>query len=419
MTSTANVQPTTESNRAANFLRSHADKVFLVLRNTVPNLPILGKNTVVVTRYADVKEVLDNPSVFRVGYAPMMDPSVGPFMLARDNTELNTRDKGIMRSVMRRSDLEAIRKKVRADAETSLQVAQHGQIDLVNGFSRRVPALLTQDYFGLSGQSLDDILRWSRATQHDMFHNSFERNEAIKKQVHERNLEAGSEMRTRLRDVLIPACRQAIADGDDRDDILARLLRIQFNDAIEFDEQRIMTNMMGTLVGGIETTSAAVIQTLAQLFKRARALALATEIAKSDSDSEEDRSEFRRICREALRFDPINPLVIRICDEDFVVARGTLRRRRIKRGSTVLVCTRSAMRDGRQIELPSAFVTDRPDHHYLHLGYGHHRCLGDHISTVQVPEMVRAVLRLNNPRPVGEIDMQGGPFPERYRIQTG
>ncbi|MEM6986483.1 MAG: cytochrome P450, partial [Pseudomonadota bacterium] len=60
-----------------------------------------------------------------------------------------------------------------------------------------------------------------------------------------------------------------------------------------------------------------------------------------------------------------------------------------------------------------------PDHHYMHLGYGHHRCLGDHISLVQVPEMVRAVLRLNNPRPMGEIDKSGGPFPEHYRIQTG
>ncbi|MEM6986771.1 MAG: cytochrome P450, partial [Pseudomonadota bacterium] len=360
MTSTAEMQPAADTNRRANFLRKHADKIFFLLRNTVPNLTIPGKGVTVVTRYADVKEVLDNPSVFRVGYAPMMDESVGPFMLARDNTELNERDKGIMRSVMRRSDLESIRVMVRTQSEAALQSMAHGQIDLVPNLSRRVPAILTRDYFGLSGDTLDDILRWSRATQHDMFHNGFEDSLEIKRQVHERNLQAGAEMTDRLHNVLIPECRAAIENGDDRDDILARLLRIQFNGSVEFDESRIMSNMMGTLVGGIETTSAAVIQTLAQLFKQPRPLAMASEIAKGESDSEDDRNRLLRICREALRFDPINPLVVRVCDSDFIVARGTLRRRRVKRGNTVLVCTRSAMRDGRQLELPSAFVVDRP-----------------------------------------------------------
>lgn len=415
MTDSPAPQPAADSNRLANFLRTHVDKIFFALRNTVPNLTIPGRNITLVTRYLDVKEVLDNPQAFRVAYAPMMDESVGPFMLARDGSELNERDKGIMRSVMRRSDLEGIRSTVRQLAEESLQAVQHGQIDLVPNLSRRVPALLTDRYFGLTAPT-DDILRWSRATQHDMFHNGFEKDADVKQAVHERNLAAGAEMQALLKDVLIPGCRNEIAEGSQRDDILARLVRIRFNDAVEFDEQRIVTNIIGTLVGGIETTSAAVIQTLAQLFKQPRPLAMAKEIARSDSDSPDDRKRFEHICREALRFDPVNPLVVRVCDEDFVVARGTLRRRKVRKGNTVLVCTRSAMKDGRQVELPSAFVTDRPDHHYLHLGYGHHRCLGDHISGVQVPELVRAALRLNNPRPLGEIDKKRGPFPESYRV---
>ncbi|MEM9603432.1 MAG: cytochrome P450 [Pseudomonadota bacterium] len=407
-----------DANRLANFLRKHADTVFFLLRNTIPNLPIPGRAITVVTRYRDVKEVLDNPTVFRVGYAPMMDDSVGPFMLARDGTELNERDKGIMRAVIRRSDLAGIRSATRQNAEAALASMQHGQIDLVPQLSRRVPAMLTQDYFGLRAESLDDILRWSRATQHDMFHNGFEKNLDTKRAVHERNLQAGKEMRERLERVLIPECRAALARGDTPDHILARLLRIQFDDAVEFDEGRILSNLMGTLVGGIETTSAAVVQTLNQLFRQPRPLAMAREVANGDGDSEADHQRLYQLCREALRFDPINPLVVRVCDSDVVIARGSLRRRRVKRGATVLVCTRSAMRDGRQLELPSAFISDRPDHHYLHLGYGHHRCLGDHISTVQWPEMVRAVLRLHNARPVGEIDQAGGPFPEHYRIQV-
>ena len=82
MTSTAEMQPAADTNRRANFLRKHADKIFFLLRNTIPNLTIPGKGVTVVTRYADVKEVLDNPGVFRVGYAPMMD-APGRYVLVK------------------------------------------------------------------------------------------------------------------------------------------------------------------------------------------------------------------------------------------------------------------------------------------------------------------------------------------------
>ncbi len=42
--------------------------------------------------------------------------------------------------------------------------------------------------------------------------------------------------------------------------------------SIGFDDERIVTNMMGTLVGGIETTNAAIVQLLEQLFKRQKIL---------------------------------------------------------------------------------------------------------------------------------------------------
>ncbi len=406
-----------DENKLANFMRKHADTIFMVLRNTVPNLPI--RDFVAITRYSDVKEVLDNPGVFRVTYDESMDDSVGPFMLGRDLTEFNDRDKGIMRSVMQRGDFDRIRSTVRQIAEESLAACERDHIDLVPQLTRIVPARFTQEYFGFRTASVPDILRWSLATQLDMFHNSFEKDPVRKERVRENNRQAVAEMRTHLNDVLIPDAKRAIEAGDARDDILSRLLRIQFNDAVEFDESRIVTNVMGTLVGGIETTSQAAIQTLAQLFKRPRPLAMAREIARSDTDSDDDRAQLLQLCREALRFDPINPLVVRRCAEDFVVAKGNLRRRKIRKGKTVLVCTRSAMRDGRQLELPSAFALDRPDHHYMHFGFGHHRCLGDHITAVQLPEIVRAVLRLNDPRPIGEPDKCGGPFPEHYRIAVG
>lgn len=52
----------------------------------------------------------------------------------------------------------------------------------------------------------------------------------------------------------------------------------------------------------------------------------------------------------------------------------------------------------------------------MHMGYGPHTCLGDQISRVQVPRLVKALLKRPDLRPAGEIDFKGGPFPERYTV---
>jgi cytochrome P450 len=169
--------------------------------------------------------------------------------------------------------------------------------------------------------------------------------------------------------------------------------------------------MMGTLVGGIETTSAAIVQILDQLFCRPKILKQAIAAAHGEDDQ-----LMYRYCWEALRFNPINPFVVRRCASDYRLAAGTLRAATIKAGATVFVSGRSAMRDGRQLPAASSFVIDRPDSVYMHLGYGLHTCLGDQISRIQVPEIVRRILRIPGVHPIGGIDMEGGPFPEKYFI---
>jgi hypothetical protein len=52
----------------------------------------------------------------------------------------------------------------------------------------------------------------------------------------------------------------------------------------------------------------------------------------------------------------------------------------------------------------------------MHLGYGMHTCLGDQISRIQVPEIVKRILQIPGVRPAGDIDYGDGPFPERYPI---
>ncbi|MCM2679958.1 cytochrome P450 [Echinimonas agarilytica] len=387
-------------------LTQKPDLFFKILRNTIPVFGNTKTGPVFITRFNDVQEALTRPEVFRVMYAPMMDPSVGPFMLGRDGTTINQRDKGIMRSLIQREDIpkiKAISAKL-ADQAVSSQLDKK-QIEVVNTVSRWVPVRLTCEYFGFTGPNDESMFRWSRATQYDMFHN-----QDNDPQVHQENIEAGAQMKDFLTE-LLPKRRQEIGDNPDLDDILSRLLKSRFDDSIKFDESRIMTNIMGTLVGGIETTSQAVVQILEQLFKRPEILEQAKKLAANDDDK-----QLYQYCWEALRFNPINPFVMRQCAKDYKIASGSWRSKTIKAGAVVLVSGRSAMRDGRQVPCANDFCIDRPDYHYMHMGYGEHTCLGDMVGRIEITQMVKRLLLLPNVRPVSEIDFEGGPFPERYVI---
>ena len=396
---------------AAKFLKwmiaKHPDLLLGVIRNTIPNLALGAAGPVFITRFPDVQEALSRPDIFNVTYAPMMDPSVGPYMLGRDCTEINQRDKGIMRAFMRMEDLPAIRQKVRslANASVEKQLYTQNQIEVVSTLSRLVPIQLTGEYFGFPGPDMASMFRWGRATQYDMFHNLDN-----DPKVHQDNIDAGQEMRAYLTR-LLPERRAQLDAGAPLDDIFSRLLKSHFDPVIGFDDERIITNMMGTLVGGIETTNAAIVQLLDQLFKRPGILKEAIAVANSNDDH-----LMYRYCWEALRFNPINPFVVRHCRTDYRIAHGTLRAKTVKAGSIVFVSGRSAMRDGRQLPAPSSFAIDRPESVYMHLGYGMHTCLGDQISRIQVPEIVRRILQIPGVRPVADPDYADGPFPERYLI---
>jgi cytochrome P450 len=124
---------------------------------------------------------------------------------------------------------------------------------------------------------------------------------------------------------------------------------------------------------------------------------------------------------EALRFHPINPFVVRFCEQDYELASDTDRRALIKAGTVVLASTASAMMDDGEVDTPEEFRIGRPNYLNLHLGYGHHTCLGDQISMVQVPTIIQRLLLAKNLRRAqgsdGQVDLQGGPFPEKFVLQ--
>lgn len=199
------------------------------------------------------------------------------------------------------------------------------------------------------------------------------------------------------------------------EDIFTRLIKTRFASDVPFDEERIITNVAGLMIGSIETTSQALVQALEQILLRPDIFKEALQAAQAN-----DNQKFDRYVWEALRFNPMNPFIFRFCEQDYTLASGTPRATRIPAKTVVYAATASAMFDANELPDPEQFSIDRPNYHYMHFGYGHHTCLGDRIGLMMIPEVIKQILLRPGVRLIpgdeGKIDFQDSPFPERFVV---
>lgn len=405
------------------FARTSPQQFFTQLRAQRPILSLKGAsgrvlrkdvnipNIVLITRYADVQEILDQYSVFSVRpYSTVMDATVGsPYMLGRENSSANEEKLTMRKAFHGKNDLERVKTIVRQLAQRAIQEgAKDGQIDVVKSVTRSVPLGINEEYFGFNGPSREALARWSRATQHAFFHNPF-RDEKVNKA----SVQAGAEMRDFISTILVPQRREELKNGRPSNDIVSQVLKVShLHGQFGLSDDRIIANIIGLLVGSVETTSAAISQSLQFIMNNPGILAEAQKAAQAGNDE-----RLAKIVWEALRFDPVNPWLGRYAEQDYVIAKGTARETFIPKGSLVLASTESAMWDEEVFPQSSSFALNRDQSKFMHLGYGYHRCLGDDVSLVMVPETIKQILLLNDlrkPKANTAIDQASGPFPESY-----
>ncbi|GGF58862.1 hypothetical protein GCM10007301_18230 [Azorhizobium oxalatiphilum] len=393
------------------WLRSNWPAMYAELRADRPILPTAAFT--MVTRATDVLAVLAQPSLYSVrGNQRAMDPAVGPFMLARDETEINWEEKGLMRALLRWDDLPRVRALAGhvSAAAIANAVGKAGatgpRLDVVPTIARAVPLAIVQHIFGFAAPS-DDLLRWSFATQHGMFRNS-----PFSADVLASCHKAGEEMRAWLKPFL--AAKRAYAPSGGMDAV-SRLIDISQAPAAGISPERVLSNVCGLLVGAIETSSQAIVQIIDQFLEHAdwREAALAADAAGNIA-------AFDAYVFEALRFNPITTIQFRFVEQDRVLGEGTTYATPVKAGTVLAVCTGSAMFDAALMPDPDRFDATRPANAYLHFGVGHHECLGRYVGQVSIPEAVRQLLRqpglARAAHPAGAIDFAGGPFPEHLVV---
>ena len=388
-----------------------------------------------VTRLNDCIDILNQPSVYTV---KLYDPKMTNFLMSHDDDAFHTREKSIMQGFLNRNDLPQVRDMVTRIARDLLAEA-NGRIDAINGYTRRVPATLVRDYFGLTGEDLSALIEWSYWNQADTFYNQpFDEHTPEQRAhivaEHDRTSKALGKYIIELMARRLLAVK--LEQAKDRflwlwyalqkllrwlmgkktealtDDILTRMLRSHFDSAVEFDLQRVAINAGGLLIGAIETTSQAVAQSVQFLLNRPELLTRARQAA-----AHADPRDFDDIVFETLRFVPISPFLFRQTSQEVVIGQGTDYATRLAPFTNVLVATQSAMFDPQAYDRAEEFIPGRNWYHQYHFGYGAHECLGRYVGAVMIPEMVRQLLLLSELTQESPIDYEGGHLPQTYPLR--
>lgn len=381
----------------AGWLRSDWRPLFAELRADRPVL--VSPGFTLVTRFADVTEVLSRPEVFTVrGYAPRLESAVGgPLMLSRDNSPLNWREKGLMQVMLAPEDVPGIREQAGRWADEALDQAEaDGRIEVVGDLFRSVAGRVCGDYFGFPGPDPQTLSRWSRAVMTDVTAN-LHGDPAVKAA----SAAAGAEMMDYLRALLMERRAAGVAGHT----VFDRLVRTRLPAELGFDDERLVINVAALMLGFIENASGSLVHLVGQILQRPDVHAAAA-VAE----------DFDPYVWEALRFDPFLKMIARVCERDHLLSDGTV----VAAGSLVLAATASAMFDDAAVEEPEAFRLDRPSHTHLHFGHGPHACLGVHPGAAVICEVARRLLRRPGVRLLDDaIVRDRDVFPDRFVLGLG
>lgn len=367
-----------------------------------------NRGTAIVSRRADVVDLLSRDDDFGVVYGPRMEMITGGenFFLGMQDTPRYTRDVSNMRLVVRREDIPTIVAPLVARDAADRVAAAAGAIDVPQALSLPVTAMLLDEYFGTPGPSRDDMIDWTTTLFWYLFID-LKADPALDAKA--------SATAIVFREWLDGHIAARKASGEQRDDVLGRCLAMQAAGLPGMDDRAIRDNLIGLLIGELPTTSAAVNLALDELLDRPDALAGAQAAARNGDDAGVAAHVF-----EALRFRPLNPVIYRRALRDTTLAAGRLRARRIAAGTMVLGSNLSAMFDPLAVPMPTQFRTDRPWQTYMLWGYGLHRCFGAHLNRVTIPGVLKPLLARDRLRradgPAGRIDQRNTPFPVHFRL---
>jgi cytochrome P450 len=319
----------------------------------------LGQEMRMVTRFADVDEVLRDPDRFpsRIN-ADTMGPVMGTVILAMDGEE-HRRYRNLVARAFRPSALvrwedELIAPTIHRLLDT---VADRGRSDLVADVTNRYPVQVIAGVLGVPTDDYELFQRWG--LEISMGPEDYDVSKAASKA---------------MRDYLTPLVEQRkIHPGDD---LVSDIVTAEI-DGERLSDEHIYGFLRLLLPAGAETTFRALGNCLVALLSRPPVL----------DRVRNDRSLLDTVIEETLRWETSVTMVNRETACPVVLDDVP-----IPAGVSVVVATGSANHDEARYHDGEVWDLDRPAAAHLAFGTGRHQCLGMHLARLELRVGLGAIL---------------------------
>ena len=386
----------------------HPQWIFRILRRFFPIIKIPFTDIIIVTRFDDVQEVLDQQSIFQVPFDQRMEElNAGPnFVLGmQDGPKYRLYQQAIMQA-FRLEDIDDIVAPMAASMSAAILAHSTGRLDAIRDLITAVPTSICERYFGLPIPDKVEFANWTLAMATYIFADPTD-----DPGYHRAAVAAGDRVRPLVDAAIDEARRGHVATNT----VLARLTAPQ-GKTQNLTNEDIRSLLTGMITGFIPTNTLAGGHILEMLLDRRDCLGPTREAAQAGDDE-----LLKRCLFEVMRLQPLNPGPFRVCRKDYVIANGTSRARQIKADTRVLACTQSAMLDPRFITNPNKFDPDRqPSDYSMVFGHGVHWCVGAFIAQAHLVGAFKSLLRKDGLRrakgSAGQMQ-RIGPYPSHLIVE--
>jgi cytochrome P450 len=326
-----------------------------------------------VTRYADARGVLRDTETFSNASglkAPGVDIPFEDRLLGELDPPRHTAVRRVMVTAMTPKVVHATEPFIAATAAALLDALAPDRFDLVASYTGVLPNRVTMKLLGFDPADSDQIARWAKELMESTF-------PALNRTDRGVGFAAAFPDFAGYIDARITERTGQLAAGNDPDDVLTRLIRLEVDDA-PLPPQQLRALVRNLITGGLTTTSQLLGNLLYELLAR----------PELESALRADRGLLATAIEESLRLTPPVLFMARGCVRDTEIGGCP-----VHAGERVIVGSASANRDERVFDLADEFRVDRDNaDQHLTFGYGTHVCPGATLARAVARIGIAAVL---------------------------
>jgi len=326
-----------------------------------------------VTRYEEARATLRDTATFSNANgmkAPGVEVPLEDRLLGELDPPRHTAVRRVMVTAMTPKVVHAAEPFIATSAATLLAALPAAGFDFVTSYTAVLPNRVTVYLLGFDPADADQLARWAKELMESTF-------PALNRTERGVGFAAAFPEFAGYIDARIAERSAQLDAGEARDDVLARLIRLEVDDA-PLPPEQLRALVRNLITGGLTTTS----QLLGNLLY---------EILSSpdlETAVRADRSRLGNAIEESLRTAPPILFLARGCVRDTEIAGCP-----VHSGERVVVGAASANRDERVFDRADEFLVDRANaDQHLTFGYGTHVCPGATLARAVARIGVDAVL---------------------------